>query len=599
MSIRIECPTCRTTLKALDELAGRRVRCKACNSVISIPQAELTSSHQLKPDRELSSEDTDLPELPPISRRKLSGEKAKQAPRKEREEKQRNRMSAGVRVKSLGLVSLLIGCVLMLGIATWYVSSWTSRKSDSVTQREQVKYEGKTTSEWLVEMRGNLYEKEERLLKDASDQSVSSMRQKSQLKLYEKLHDLRRGNAHLFIGADPAAVPDLLEELASGDPRSSDLARRILKQFNKSTKPHLDDLIHGLGHMNSEVQTFCIRSIALYELQGTPAIPAICDWAEAADDQVRYEAATTLALMGPDGIEPLITILNKETELYRDRIFYGFERAASDDEKGFATALPAVKMLFGKLEMSPKQHAQLLGLLEKCGPPDARTVAICLAEVDSPDDVWMKASRLLSLAGELPVKPILTRLPQENGERSFRLIQVLGSIGPPANEAVPYLLSVARDAKLDLPPEQNGGVWAISALSQIGPPSANVPTNDLVALLPVLCELTKRGHYSSAAEICLWIVPKLLDDPKSAKAHEVCVREMAERFEKHIAGVNASANQQYNTVTKIFDKGELKREQSANLTAQNRANAQRDFDTAKKYEKMVEGLYQLLAMIRS
>ncbi len=38
MTIRFQCSNCQASLKVKDELAGRRVRCKACNSVITIPQ---------------------------------------------------------------------------------------------------------------------------------------------------------------------------------------------------------------------------------------------------------------------------------------------------------------------------------------------------------------------------------------------------------------------------------------------------------------------------------------------------------------------------------------------------------------------------------
>jgi len=596
MTIHFQCSQCQASLKVKDELAGRRVRCNACNGVITIPQAGPGPSDRLDSNRDALSADTDLPALPPISRRKRPAGKTKPASRTEARETAPRRKPSGEWVKWLGLGSLLTVAVLLVGLATWLASSWIGTPG-AVSRREQLKYEGKTTSEWLVLMRDDPHETEERLLQDASNQFEGSAKQRSQLKLWENLRQLRRTKVPLFIGADPAAVPDLLDELANGNSRSGDLARRILKQFNKSVKPDLDDLIHGLSHQSIDAQVFCVRAIAFHGSQGARAIPSVVQWADAADDQVRYEASTTLAFLGSDAIEPLATMLGKETENYRNRVFSGLEQAVAEDQPGFTAAVPAVQMFFGRLELSPKQRARLLALLEKCGAPDARTVEICLAEIDAPDEVWIKASKLLSLAGPLPVKPILAKLQQDKEERSIRLIQLLGTIGPPANDAVPFLLSVARDANLELPQEQDAGRWAVVALNEIGPPAASVPARDVAAILPVLCKLTKQGECHNVGEICLWIVPKLLEEPESAKEHAGCIREMAKDMEKHIAGVRSTANQTENAVIKIFDNGKLDVRKSQAATAQNAAMVQNAIDTANRYERIVEGLHQLEATL--
>src|SRR5215471_4283904 len=40
MSISVTCPNCETTLRVKDEAAGKKVRCKECQKVISVPAAD-------------------------------------------------------------------------------------------------------------------------------------------------------------------------------------------------------------------------------------------------------------------------------------------------------------------------------------------------------------------------------------------------------------------------------------------------------------------------------------------------------------------------------------------------------------------------------
>ncbi len=72
MPIQFECPNCRATLKALDELAGRRVRCKKCGAESRVPGPRPEFSGSKTPDPPVSASQlpaksahaSDLPPMP-------------------------------------------------------------------------------------------------------------------------------------------------------------------------------------------------------------------------------------------------------------------------------------------------------------------------------------------------------------------------------------------------------------------------------------------------------------------------------------------------------------------------------------------------------
>lgn len=77
MSIEVVCPSCETSHKVKDEAAGKKLRCKGCEKIISIPKA--VGEAEADPWDSLDVNDA-AAELPPVIR-KSAGSKKKAAKR--------------------------------------------------------------------------------------------------------------------------------------------------------------------------------------------------------------------------------------------------------------------------------------------------------------------------------------------------------------------------------------------------------------------------------------------------------------------------------------------------------------------------------------
>ncbi|MDX1968531.1 MAG: CocE/NonD family hydrolase [Planctomycetaceae bacterium] len=115
MALEVECPNCGHPYKVKDELAGRKMRCRECSAVISVPAA----------DDDFDLADEELVEEAPKRRARSAGLPAP-SPAKPKKDKSRKKSQSGMSTTTkvvLGLAASGLVCVLLCcGWGYWVVS---------------------------------------------------------------------------------------------------------------------------------------------------------------------------------------------------------------------------------------------------------------------------------------------------------------------------------------------------------------------------------------------------------------------------------------------------------------------------------------------
>lgn len=181
-----------------------------------------------------TAETNELQAQPPKRRKK----------KKKRKSKNKPSVVEGL-LQSLGYYAPLIAvgaAVSLFGLLLAGAASFLSSEPVSVQKRFVGDYDqaaatgGKTTSEWLA-----LY-KEYRNEKHPARKGLLAK---------------RVGKAAMFIGADPAAFPALLDALGDDDVRH--VADAVLGKFDKQTPPTLEDIEKGLDHEVAEAREWSYK----------------------------------------------------------------------------------------------------------------------------------------------------------------------------------------------------------------------------------------------------------------------------------------------------------------------------------------------------
>jgi HEAT repeat protein len=219
---------------------------------------------------------------------------------------------------------------------------------------------------------------------------------------------------------------------------------------------------------------------------GAAAVPVLCEIAQSPDDNLRSEAFTALALMGPEakGAKPVLEAALK-TETNRNRFMLASEALAKIDPSAaaqamsdvlrekedtlrkacaFATllemapqgqeALPALQEIFNDHKQDPVLRVQAIDVLWHMKQPAEPLVPELIAMVKAPNSpVAVQAMEILQLIGPSakPALPTLLQLMDNpklplRGQRwgpphRLAVIQTLGHIGPDAQAAVPALFA--------------------------------------------------------------------------------------------------------------------------------------------------------------
>jgi predicted Zn finger-like uncharacterized protein len=104
MAIALTCPACERALKVKDELAGRKIKCPKCGSVIAVMSKEADSETRItsqKPTRVLEDEDPEEEERPKKKKRKRS--------------KSNSGLLIGAAIAGVALIGVVVVFLLMRG----------------------------------------------------------------------------------------------------------------------------------------------------------------------------------------------------------------------------------------------------------------------------------------------------------------------------------------------------------------------------------------------------------------------------------------------------------------------------------------------------
>lgn len=105
MPIQVVCPTCEKSYKVKDEAAGKKMRCKGCETVIPIPvAAAVEEGDPWDALPEAGEEGEATPQLPPVQRKKKPQPTSK-----------RSRASAGDGMPATVIVSIVICGLIAVG----------------------------------------------------------------------------------------------------------------------------------------------------------------------------------------------------------------------------------------------------------------------------------------------------------------------------------------------------------------------------------------------------------------------------------------------------------------------------------------------------
>ena len=175
---------------------------------------------------------------------------------------------------------------VIVGVLIWvvFIILFTSGTFESREQQlfHNMTGESRTTAEWLTVVRS--YE-EQTAEGEISDRAKS---------LYLKISK----GINVFIGADPAAIPDLFEALKE-DPKQSRLPRiaeSALTKFNTDAeKPLISDLEDGLESGHPKVILWSIRLLAMHGPDASDYADAVEEFTKSEDSEIAAAASETLS----------------------------------------------------------------------------------------------------------------------------------------------------------------------------------------------------------------------------------------------------------------------------------------------------------------
>ena len=225
----------------------------------------------------------------------------------------------------------------------------------------------------------------------------SVLEQKLELPLQEAIHAaLEDGNSRVreaaVIGLVALPDPDAADRLRRlvADPDAAVRYQAVLSAAEK----RLDDLVPTFCAMlksDSDPRVRANLASALGELTPVPVDALRLAIAEDGDEEVRFEAAMSLARVRADGVSALLVPFLSRADMFTDCLT---QLCALSD----ASILPQVVKLYGKVFRSTLQKLQLGALLARLGDDRARDLILAKTKAFSFETrVW--AIHCLGLSG--------------------------------------------------------------------------------------------------------------------------------------------------------------------------------------------------------
>jgi len=277
------------------------------------------------------------------------------------------------------------------------------------------------------------------------------------------------------IGLKKEYIPVLVKALDDPDAAVGQEAARALEELGPLAEEAIPALKRNMG--NCRYREVCPAVLALGKI-GQPALPALLEALEHENAFVRAAAARALR-------EPL------------------WEKAKD--------AIPALLMTANDSNSLVRNNATVaLGKIF----PENHIPVLVYALQDRDDDVRYSAAQALARPGlELKkyipalIADLKNRNPLSIGIAGSTLIELLGTLGPDAKDALPVLTDILKNARLD---NYSTRVKALHAIMQIGSPSKETIAALKEAAIDYSCEV--RSAATEALNKFGETVPKATED---------------------------------------------------------------------------------------
>jgi len=219
-----------------------------------------------------------------------------------------------------------------------------------------------------------------------------------------------------------------------------------------------------------DVRREAILALGAIGKASAPAVPSLIKALDDKETAVSMSAAFAIGQIGPgasQSVERLSAMLKSKDEFMRIISAWALAKIQPGDEQALDRSVPLLAA--GLRSNTPQVRAAAFRALGDLRPGPTRILAALEEGLKGADqDTIHEAVRLLATVGA-PAVPKLIEALGHAKHRSF-VAQVLAAIGPPAKEAVPALVEVAKnDNHADVRSE------ALMAIANIGPGPEAVP----------------------------------------------------------------------------------------------------------------------------
>jgi HEAT repeat protein len=376
---------------------------------------------------------------------------------------------------------------LTLSVAFVAACLAAEQKLAPAPQGKEPSYQGKTLSQWAA-----LAKDKDSPVKGEAAAALGKMGAEGAAALVELLKDnddAVRGHAAWALGYVPAAVPALTDLLTHRDRRVRQAATQALGYNGPAAKTAVPALTELLKDSDAELRDAAAEALGHVGPAAKSAAPALMELLNDNAPRLREAAASALGTTGRgvEGAVPaVIAALKDENSGVREHAAQALFEMGSKE-------LAAVPLLIGLLgDESADVRSSTADALGTIGPQAKAAVPALTRALDDKDRRVRRqaASALAHMGCEAePAVPALIKLLEDEssaarqdtanprgrqqrreGEWTARgaAALALGSIGPPAEAAVPALTELLRDKTADV---RYSAAWALGGIGPRAKPA--------------------------------------------------------------------------------------------------------------------------------
>ena len=553
MTIRVMCDSCFAEMKFKDEAAGKKTTCKQCGTQVTIKRSSSSAATSA---------------MPPVMR---SPPKKNPSPKKKTSAKHAKNTSGN----SSGSKHLLIALMLIVAvggsIAGGYFFLRNSKDTASTETVETVSREEKTffpttnegvtarsTTEWFGLIR------ESRRTDNMTRMTI----------LRSKTRD-----AENFIGADPAALPVVLNGLAY--PETKHVSEAILKKFSDSEPPYFQDLLDGLAHENPAVKMWSVRLLALRPDKSFDVVKTLEPFVN--DEQLAKTAWETLGMMGSNAV-PVFEMRMQQAEYPHERALLGNISSLGSD------AVPLVPGLILVFERDDKQSQKLARTVLGNLGPAAKAALPALVEsmrTDEDKDSLTESLETITLIGPDAYDPLLSIINEDLGGMRSQAIAKLANLGSAAIPAIPELIRLLENT------QEDQVTYAILTALQRLLPEADLTLDQLTTLLN---QPVERMVQLDDGKFLSTILKKIEEKGPEAKPLVSSLQPFPPALLQQIKLIRANRQEEAESVFLIFQKEGVRLEISQPASVLRLSNTQRQQLFAKTIREQEKQGYDFVVV---